>query len=282
MLAKSAADQQSTSRMMSEAASGGCAKGNSHIASAEDDHQRDFDDVLMNAPRTPAETAPRIFGGEEWVANDVSPCFSPARLVKEPIPANRAALLRHIEDENKTQRRRRTLRRLAYKIMMVVFVAAAVYFSLFFLWMLYQGAREKMLDRQQQLAGMAPGSPPFKEGAAPPLQAILDEHAVAASDHPPILMTPKKLPAQAHVAPPNSTEAMPVGTARRQKELPLEGGAQPPLRKGLGRTLASSGVERAPPSHTSTRAISGFPVPPLPASRKARKHGDRWRRAHQT
>lgn len=89
------------------------------------DDSEDFSDFLSNRHRSLASLNP-----------DVALLHPP---VKQPIPANRQALLREIEEENQELRRRRKIREIGHRVMIVVAIILGVALVGVIGWMAYVG-----------------------------------------------------------------------------------------------------------------------------------------------
>lgn len=99
----------------------GSEKPNGRVHTADD--ERDFDAVLFS---------PGSMSSEPFLPDQPSPGS-----VREPIPANRIALIRQIEDQNKELRQRRRIRDMGYKVALVISIIGMLYLLTIFFWMLY-------------------------------------------------------------------------------------------------------------------------------------------------
>lgn len=94
---------------------------------------REFDEIL-SADRNGSAAN---MSDEEFLPADGSPGSSPQRRLKEPIPANRAALIRQIEDENRRLRERQRFRELGYQALLVITVVVSLALLTIALWLFY-------------------------------------------------------------------------------------------------------------------------------------------------
>lgn len=90
---------------------------------------REFDEILSNNTGNMSE--------EEFLPAG-APRGSPSQHHgKEPIPANRAALIRHIETENRQLRERQRLRELGYKALLVISTVVSIALLTIAIWLFY-------------------------------------------------------------------------------------------------------------------------------------------------
>lgn len=113
----------------------------SQTFSADDDPE--LDEIIARAG--PSE--------EEFLAPHTSAPSSPLRRAKEPIPANRMALLRQIEEENLQLRRRQRLRSLGYKAVMVISIVTFLAIASILFWLLYLA----FIENPRQMAAVRRG-----------------------------------------------------------------------------------------------------------------------------
>lgn len=114
---------------------------------------REFDEII-SADRN---SSTGNMSDEEFLGTGGSPESSSQRRLKEPIPANRAALIRQIEDENRRLRERQRLRELGYHALLVMTIVVGLVLltiSLRLFYVAWRGTGEVSLTREdlRQLA----------------------------------------------------------------------------------------------------------------------------------
>lgn len=131
---------------------------------------REFDEIL-SADRN---SSTGNMSEEGFLATGGSPESSPQRRLKEPIPANRAALIRQIEDENRRLRERQRLRELGYHVLLVITIVVGLVLltiSLRLFYVAWRGAGEVSLTREDlrriaREAAMQARGRPFEGGTS--------------------------------------------------------------------------------------------------------------------
>jgi uncharacterized membrane protein YukC len=110
--------------------------------SAADEHDQLFDEIMSMSEDASLTGSPP----------------SPSQKGQAPIPANRIALVRHIEEEQLENRRRQNLREFGYKAIVVISVVIFVALIAIFVWLMYlamsSAQHQQSLLARNKRAGM--------------------------------------------------------------------------------------------------------------------------------